>query len=110
MLISFDTLVHLSSVLQHIDRLGINFILIWSGLMVAFPTLIRGQCLRFAQEWLFWAFFELSWMEGYNRNTRLASPQVKVYFSRNRMFKMSARMGGLKIVKNLRTSYILSWT
>ena len=43
-LISFDTLVHLSSVLQHVDRLGINFILIWSGLMVAFPTLIRGQC------------------------------------------------------------------
>ena len=44
MLISFDTLVHLSSVLQHIDRLGIIFILIWSGLMVAFPTLRRGQC------------------------------------------------------------------
>ena len=42
-LISFDTLVHLSSVLQHVDRLGINFILIWSGLMVAFLMLIRGQ-------------------------------------------------------------------
>ena len=45
-----------------------------------------------------------------NRNTRLASPQVKVYFLRNRIFKMSAsakcRGGrGLIIVKKLRTSH-----
>ena len=100
------TLVIFSNFFHQIHQYGIDFNQICSGLMVAFPTLIRGQCLRFAQEWLFWAFFELSWMEGYNRNTRLASPQVKVYFSRNRMFKMSARMGGIIIVKNLRTSYI----
>ena len=43
-LISFDTLVHLSLILQHIDQPNINFIPIWSGPMVAFLALIRGQC------------------------------------------------------------------
>ena len=45
-LISFGTLVRLSKILQHIDQIGINFILIWSGPMVTFQALSGWQCKR----------------------------------------------------------------